>query len=325
MLWLREFDMGKTMLIIALLFFQAAFCQETVKKEIPFGNFESWVVRQIKESFVIGGKTVDVYAIAPSDTIKGAEPYRNAGGSPWASSNVMAKVAGVVKTSVTVFPEKRGKGYCVRMDTKLETCKVLGMVNITVLASGSIFLGETMEPIRGTSNPYGKINMGMPFTGRPKAVVFDYKAKISEDTLVTRATGSAPEKVKGRDKAEVFVFLQKRWEDKNGNIFSHRIASASERFAHSTDGWADGHRLELIYGDATKSGKYHDGMSFANGENAFYAMNSKGKMVPIQEVAWGEADETPTHIILMFSSGSLGAYMGSLGNSLWVDNVKLEY
>lgn len=107
MLWLREFDMGKTMLIIALLFFQAAFCQETVKKEIPFGNFENWVVRQIKESFVIGGKTVDVYAIAPSDTIKGAEPYRNAGGSPWASSNVMAKVAGVVKTSVTVSRKTR--------------------------------------------------------------------------------------------------------------------------------------------------------------------------------------------------------------------------
>ena len=114
------------------------------------------------------------------------------------------------------------------MDTKLETCKVLGMVNITVLASGSIFLGETMEPIRGTSNPYGKINMGMPFTGRPKAVVFDYKAKISEDTLVTRATGSAPEKVKGRDKAEVFVFLQKRWEDENGNVFAKRVGTVVE-------------------------------------------------------------------------------------------------
>ena len=32
------------------------------------------------------------------------------GGSPWASSNVMANVMGVVKTSNTVRPEKREGG-----------------------------------------------------------------------------------------------------------------------------------------------------------------------------------------------------------------------
>ncbi len=34
--------------------------------------------------------------------------YKNMGGSPWATSNVMARVAGITKTNTSVFPEKSG-------------------------------------------------------------------------------------------------------------------------------------------------------------------------------------------------------------------------
>lgn len=64
---------------------------------IRFGNFSQWVSREITESKVIGGHTKTVYEIAPNDHIVGNEPYTNAGGSPWATSNVYAKVSGVVK------------------------------------------------------------------------------------------------------------------------------------------------------------------------------------------------------------------------------------
>ena len=38
-----------------------------------------------------------------------------------------------------------------------------------------------------------------------------------------------------------------------------------------------------------------------------------------------EVNENPTHMILQFSSSHGGAFIGSPGNTLWVDNVKLVY
>ena len=56
-----------------------------------------------------------------------------------------------------------------------------------------------------------------------------------------------------------------------------------------------------------------------------YTVNSKGESVPIKEVAWGTKDDVPTHLLLQFTSSHGGAYIGSPGNSLWIDNVKLVY
>ena len=72
------------------------------------------------------------------------------GGSPWATSNVMAKVAGITKTNTSGIPGEAGDGYCARLDTRMESVKVLGLVNITVLAAGSVFTGSVHEPIKGT-------------------------------------------------------------------------------------------------------------------------------------------------------------------------------
>ena len=74
---------------------------------VPFGDMDQWVDRQIKESGIIGGNTKNVYEIGPTTVIKGDQVYKNMGGSPWATSNVMAKVAGITKTNTSVFPEKR--------------------------------------------------------------------------------------------------------------------------------------------------------------------------------------------------------------------------
>ena len=54
------------------------------------------------------------------------------GGSPWATSNVMAKVAGVVKTNTSVFPEKRGDGMCARMETRYERVKAVSYTHLDV-------------------------------------------------------------------------------------------------------------------------------------------------------------------------------------------------
>ena len=40
---------------------------------------------------------------------------------------------------------------------------------------------------------------------------------------------------------------------------------------------------------------------------------------------WASKDEHPTHLILQFTSSMGGAFVGSPGNKLWIDNVNLVY
>ena len=122
---------------------------------INYGDMEQWVTRNIKESKIIGGKTAQVYAIGPNTTINGDEPYNGSGNSPWGTSNVLAKMSGVTKTSNAVFPDSRpGGGRCAKLTAHMESCKALGIINIDVMVAGSIFLGRMLEPIKSTSSPY---------------------------------------------------------------------------------------------------------------------------------------------------------------------------
>lgn len=291
---------------------------------IPFGDMDQWVDRQIKESAIIGGNMKHVYAVGPTTTITENKAYRNMGGSPWASSNVMARVAGVTKTNTSVFPEQRGDGFCARLDTRMESVKVLGLVDITVLAAGSIFLGEVHEPINSVKNPQKLLNSGIPFTRKPVAIQFDYKVRMSDRTNRIKATGVGRQtEIEGRDYPAAILLLQKRWEDKDGNIYALRVGTMVIRFSETTD-WHNNATYDILYGDITGNPAYRaDWMRLQVEER--YAMNSRGKSVPIREVAWGLEKDVPTHMVLQFTSSHGGAYIGAPGNSFWVDNVKLVY
>ena len=52
-------------------------------------------------------------------------------------------------------------------------------------------------------------------------------------------------------------------------------------------------------------------------------MNSKGENRQIIETGWGDDDDEPTHIIMRFSAGYGGAYVGAVGDILWIDNVEI--
>lgn len=56
-----------------------------------------------------------------------------------------------------------------------------------------------------------------------------------------------------------------------------------------------------------------------------YVRNSKGKSVVLKEVGWADAGEQPTHLIVQFSSSNGGAFIGSPGNTIWIDNVRLVF
>ena len=291
---------------------------------IPFGDMNNWVTRKIHESGIIGGATKSVYAVGPTQTIEKNEAYEHLGGSPWATSNVFAKVAGISKTNVSVFPEKRGDGYCARLETRYESVKVFGLVDIEVIAAGSLFTGSVHEPISGTKNPMRMLNMGIPFTEKPKALRFDYKIKMSGESDRVCSTGfSKKTKVKGTDYPVVVLLLQKRWEDGKGNIYAIRVGTMVLRYDKSTD-WVNGATYPIHYGNITKEPFYvEEWMKIQDQER--YSTNSKGKSVPVKEMGWGTANDMPTHMVLQFASSHGGAYIGSPGNAMWVDNVALVY
>lgn len=289
---------------------------------LPFGNFDQWLTRNIKESKLLGGNTKKVYEIAPTGTDNSGNAYKNHGGSPWATSNVLAKPAGVAKGSNAVYPEDRpGNGKCAKLVCEYDNCRAAGVVNIEVIVGGSIFTGEMIEPIKNTKNPYSKMNMGMPFTKRPKALRFDYKFQIpaTNERIYSPGFGKK-KKLPGADAGEVMIILQRRWEDKDGNIFAERVATGRERYSKSTSGWINKHDLQLKYG---ASGKAE--MDLIPKTKSYYAKNSKGKMVPVTEVGWDTKNSHPTHAIIMFSAAGGEPYTGTPGLTLWVDNVGLVY
>lgn len=301
------------------------FAQEKEKVEpVGYGDMDQWITRKVHESGIIGGETKLLYEIGPEQEIDGNKPYTNRGGSPWGTSNVMAKVVGIVKTNNSVYKDKRGDGYCARLETRIESVKVLGLVNITVLAAGSIYLGDMAEPITGTRNAEQNMNWGIPFTRRPKAVRYDYKVKMSGQKDRIRLTGfSKRAQVEGQDCAIAVCFLQKRTEDAAGNITAKRVGTLVVKYDKDSDGWVDDATYEVLYGDITRHPSYDPETMGLRARD--YARNSHGESKLIREDGWADAGECPTHMILQFSSSHGGAFVGSPGNTLWVDNVRLVY
>lgn len=293
---------------------------------VPFkyGDFNSWVTRHVKESGIIGGDTKTLYEVGPTQSISGNEPYTNKGGSPWGTSNVMAKVSGITKTNVSVFREKRDAGYCAKLVTHIEKVKVLGLININVLAAGSLYLGDMKEPITGTKEGPQALNWGIPFTGRPKALRYDYKVAIASSPDRIRLTGfSGKSTIKGKDLAVTVLLLQKRHEDAKGNITAKRVGTLVITYDKSTQEWKNGATYEIWYGDIRKRKDYNAELMGLRSTD--YARNSHGKSVPVKETSFATAGEKPTHLVLQFSSSHGGAYIGSPGNTFWVDNVGLVY
>ena len=295
--------------IICLLVAMSSVAQEKFEL-FKYGDMDSWVTRRIEESSIIGGNVKYLYELGPEMDFDGNIPYKNQGGSPWGNTSV--------------FPEKLTHGKCARLETHIESVKVLGLVNISVLASGSMFLGDIKEPITGTKNGEEKLNCGVLFSKRPKAIRYDYKVKMSDQKDRIRMTGfSKKTVVKGKDAAIMVCYLQKRTEDAEGNIIAKRVGTAAVKYSDNSD-WKKGVTYEIMYGDITGNANYVPEL-MAWGTGGYHARNSKGESVMIKEDGWADKDETPTHIIVQFTSSIGGAFVGSPGNTLWIDNVGLVY
>jgi len=263
-------------------------------------DFETWTERAIRESKLIGGQTKTLYKI----------------GGPWSSSNAHARAFGIDKVSVSVRPEKRGEGYCCRMESTLETVSAIG-IDFKALATGSIYTGKMIDIVgmKQSSDPNSAIDMGMPFTGRPSALLIDYKALILDRPSVYAPAKTQVKEVKGRDKGHITVILQHRWEE-NGHVYAYRVGTAVHHIDKTTD-WHNDFRIPILYGDAGETAK-----ELSN--NRHKTHNSKGQMVCIEEVGFRE-DMEPTHLVIQVSAGSMLPFTGCPGNIVWCDNIRLAY
>ena len=285
----------RTKLLVIVLAALSVTAQERIE---VLNDFESWTERSIKESAIIGGKTKTLY-----------KP-----GGVWGCSNAYAKVMGVEKVSVSVTPEKRGNGTCCRMESTLEIVSAIG-INFKALATGSIYTGKMVDVIssKQTSDPNSAIDMGIPFTGRPTALILDYKALIKDEKAVYAPAKTQVKEVEGRDAGIITLFLQHRWEE-NGHVYAYRVGTIQKKITQSTDDWKNDFRIPVIYGKS----------SVALAKNDQKTHNSKGEMVPIEEVDY-RADVEPTHLIIQISAGSMPPFTGCPGNIVWCDNIRLEY
>lgn len=303
-----------------------ASAQQSVVDAInSFGTFDRWSTREVKESAIIGGATKKLYEFYGNqeNVVTGKTPFSAPDGYLWRTNNVLAIVAGVVKTNNTIFPEERGDGYCCRIETHIEEVKALGVINMDVTCQGAMLVGVLPEPITTTKDPMAKVFYGVPFNGCPKALKMDIKADVGHEVI--RGTGFSKLKPMGYDdSAEITFVLQKRWEDEEGNVHALRVATAIVRIEEDIPEWINGYQLDLHYGDITGASFYKDYMGLkTDPETAYHALNSKGRNVIIHEEGWAEPGTEPTHMILNIISSCGKAFYGGVGNTLWIDNVKV--
>ena len=313
-------------IISSLACFSSLQAQQNVVEQInSTGTMDSWSVRCIEESDIIGGNTRYLYEFYghSSDTTFSREALDKPATYHWRTNNVLANVMGVIKTNCTVFPERRGDGWCARLETHIETVRALG-INMDVVCQGAMLIGDIKEPIRNTKDPMAKVLYGIPFSGCPKALVFDYKAEVGHSTV--RGTGFSKLKDMGYpDYPEIAVILQKRWEDEDGNIHALRVGTGYELLKKNVPDWVDGYRLEVRYGDISSEPGFEPYMDLNNDpERAFHAINSKGENVRVTEDGWAEPGTQPDWLVIKFLASSGQAFYGGVGNVLWIDNVRLE-
>lgn len=311
---------------VMLLHASVAAAQQSVVELVnKYGTFDRWNRRKVEESFLIGGKTKYLYEFYGNyGTVQtDKRPFSAPKDYLWRTNNIIAVVAGVCKTNNTVFPERRGDGYCAHIETHIEEVSVIGLIDMSVTCQGALMLGVLPEPITTTSDPMAKVFYGIPFTGRPKALRMDIKADVGHEVI--RGTGFSRLKRMGYDDfAEITVMLQKRWEDDDGNVHALRVGTAIYRIEEDIPDWVNGFELKIEYGDITREPFYKDYMGLkTNPETAYRAKNRKGDTVMIHEDGWADPGTDPTHLIVLFLSSSGEAFYGGVGNTLWLDNVEI--
>ena len=116
-----------------------------------------------------------------------------------------------------------------------------------------------------------------------------------------------------------------KWEDEEGNVHALRVGTGIERITENVPDWVDGHRIDVHYGDISSEPFFKDYMDLNNNpERAFHTLNGKGDNVIVSEEGWAAPEEQPNFMIIKFISSCGKAFYGGVGNTLWIDNIRIE-
>jgi hypothetical protein len=217
--------------------------------------------------------------------------YQQPGEGPenktWDTANKALALVGRFNT----FPEDLGDGdLAARMVSQAAPL-------IVRMAAATLYTGSFTDEFPSATDPRSNIDFGVPFAGRPQAFRVDYRYLPGEEYL--DADGNP---LPGGDQADIYVLLEKR---ENGQV--ERIGTGWYRSDERIEDWTT-LEVPIQYGELTSADPEFEYANIRPGES------------------WGNPDDTPTHITVVFSSSALGDFFtGAIGSELWVNDFELVY
>ena len=262
--------------------------------QIPNSNFDLW------------------YEVA-SGEIKYKEIGENAEDKTWATGNKGAAV--VIQMGLGAefpsVPYQTAPGeFAAELTTQNMGAMAAGFGGKGI-AAGNIFVGEFVVGNITDAHPL----MGIPYTLMPKGFQVDYKYTPSEGLLDGKL-----KPVDGSDALDMYLILEKR-EGKN-------VKRLGVAWFRSHDAQADWKTIEMDFkyarGQAPEGVKEYEKHVLKYGVDGDPSITDPALM---PEATWGDiTTETPTHIIVVFTSSYQGDYfIGAPGSKLIVDDFKLIY
>ncbi|WNJ19446.1 PCMD domain-containing protein [Pontibacter sp. G13] len=217
------------------------------------------------------------------------EPGVDASSTIWGTGN-----PGVILSGLSANTEQEfiaADDFAMKMTTRFTT---LGAILNKPIAAGSGFTGVFNTEDIDLNDPEAAIDFGTPFTASPTGFRIEYSYVPGPDNI--DASGNS---LGFPDMCDIYVLLERRLGDE-----PRRLATGWFR---SDSVVSDLSVLEvpLTYGTLPP-----DAPDYTLPDNGLYA----------------EASESPTHIIVVFSSSALGnEFQGAENSVLIVDNLELLY
>jgi len=214
------------------------------------------------------------------------QPGTNRNDTVWSTGNAGVNTFGFVNAAPF---NRTAADTAVRLETLAlgPLAQALGLG----IGAGTIFTGTFHLNL---ANPNSSSIFGTPFIARPDSFSVEYKYLPAAGMI----NGSG-QPIPGNDSADLCVML----EDRSSGIIK-RVATAWYRTAQTTADWTK-LKLKLQYGPLPSPAHYE---------------------VPRSPAVWGTGMETPTHIVVIFSSSARGDfYEGAPGSLLFVDEFRLYY
>lgn len=215
------------------------------------------------------------------------QPGQDASNTVWGTANRALAIAGDANTN----PEDLGGGDFAARLTSVAAPLLVRM------AAATLFTGKFTEGFPNPTDPRSNIDFGTPFNGRPSSFRMDYRylpGPSYED-----AQGNP---LPGGDQCDIYVLLENR---DGGQV--QRIGTGWFRSGTTVTDWAS-LQIDIKYGELSSSDPEFD---YANIR---------------EDEIWGNANDTPTHVTVVFSSSALGDFFtGSIGSELWVNNFEFIY